>query len=83
MKQGYLPDILITGAAIAALLVAFGCASPQPFPDDYGEQEMKRHYENGEMNNYQYQSGDRVFDPQVGATGPTAPTPTPDASTAK
>ncbi len=44
---------------------------PQPEESDFGQKAMERHYQNGDMNNYQYQTGSQVFKADPVAPGAT------------
>jgi hypothetical protein len=58
-------------------LIVAGCELPQMDEGDFGQTTMQRHYENGEMNSYEYQTGSQVFKPR-----PTAPDATDAAKPA-
>jgi len=68
---------LISITAAGSLLIAAGCELPPLDEGDFGQKTMDRHYQNGEMNAYGYQSGNQFFKPQ-----PTAPTDTDAAKPA-
>jgi len=70
--------LLLTAGLAAGLLAVAGCEWP-PMEDDsdFGQKAMERHYQNGEMSDYEYKNGSQVFKPQ-----PKPPAATPAAKPA-
>jgi hypothetical protein len=55
----------LTLSALVGLLAVAGCNVDSMFSeqDDFGEKSMQRHYDNGDMNTYQYDSSSKFFSP--------------------
>jgi len=66
---------IISLTLAAGGLIAAGCELPQLDEGDFGQKTMERHYQNGEMNAYEYQSGSQVFKPRPTAPGTADPAP--------
>jgi hypothetical protein len=81
---------VIPALACAGLIALAGCnwlkLDDDDPPSDFAQKALEKHYQNGDMNDYQYQQSEKQFtpaDPSAQKPAGSSDTSTPNATTAK
>ncbi len=74
MSKQKIFQVFLLSLASAGALVLSACDYKFDPPSDFGEKEMQKHYQNGEMNGFQYENNVGVFVPPGASKEPPAAT---------